>query len=539
MSSVCRQGQPADSCWTSRALPAASKQRSTWSSEIGRLQVSLRNRNGDGVAARCYLTDSDGFSRAPIGALERLTLITGEPYFYADGGFSVSLPPGPATLEVVQGLETSPLKRIIPIVAGETSHLELEVEPDWSLAAEGWSSGDVHIHANYIGGETMTPADILLQTRAEGLNVANLMVANSVGTWVHDERFFQGRPHDLSDSRHILYWNEEMRNFRLYGHMALLNLKRLVQPLYTGWKGSLYPDDYPANYSQARAAQQQGGAVSYVHPGRTDPSKFGARAYELPVDLALGAVDAMDILSNSDEIASMELWYRLLNCGFRCAVSAGTDTFVNLKKHFILGASRVYVQSGAELDYASWIKAYKEGRSFATNGPLLRLEVEGKGPGAELYFPSSPVTLSVEARSHSLVPVDRLEIIVNGEVVRSLPATDAGDLRLEAEVQLSRSSWIAARVLGPASRWVPNDAQAFAHTSPVYCYLAGQPIRSPGDARFFMSWIDDLSRKVDRHGVFSKAQQKKEVLELFRRAQQVYARQVTESQVGAESETGN
>jgi hypothetical protein len=505
----------------------------------GRLQVSLRNRNGDGVAARCYLTDSDGFSRAPIGALERLTLITGEPYFYADGGFSVSLPPGPATLEVVQGLETSPLKRIIPIVAGETSHLELEVEPAWSLAAEGWYSGDVHIHANYIGGETMTPADILLQTRAEGLNVANLMVANSVGTWVHDERFFQGRPHDLSDSRHILYWNEEMRNFRLYGHMALLNLKRLVQPLYTGWKGSLYPDDYPANYSQARAAQQQGGAVSYVHPGRTDPSKFGARAYELPVDLALGAVDAMDILSNSDEIASMELWYRLLNCGFRCAVSAGTDTFVNLKKHFILGASRVYVQSGAELDYASWIKAYKEGRSFATNGPLLRLEVEGKGPGAELYFPSSPVTLSVEARSHSLVPVDRLEIIVNGEVVRSLPATDAGDLRLEAEVQLSRSSWIAARVLGPASRWVPNDAQAFAHTSPVYCYLAGQPIRSPGDARFFMSWIDDLSRKVDRHGVFSKAQQKKEVLELFRRAQQVYARQVTESQVGAESETGN
>ena len=505
----------------------------------GRLQVSLRNRKGDEVAARCYLTDSDGFSRAPIGALERLTLITGEPYFYADGGFSVSLPAGPATLEVVQGLETSPLKRIIPIVAGETSHLELEVEPAWSLAAEGWHSGDVHIHANYIGGETMTPDDILLQTRAEGLNVANLMVANSVGTWVHDERFFQGRPHDLSDSRHILYWNEEMRNFRLYGHMALLNLKRLVQPLYTGWKGSLYPDDYPANYSQARAAQRQGGAVSYVHPGKTDPSRFGARAYELPVDLALGVVDAMDILSNSDEIASMELWYRLLNCGFRCAVSAGTDTFVNLKKHFILGGSRVYVQSGADLDYASWIKAYKEGRSFATNGPLLRLEVEGKGPGAELQFPSSPVTLSVEARFRSLVPVDRLEIIVNGEVVRSLPAADQSELRLEAEVPLSRSSWIAARVLGPASRWVPNDAQAFAHTSPVYCQLGGRPIRSPDDARFFMSWIDDLSRKVDRHGVFSEAHQKKEVLKLFRRAQQVYARQLKESQVEAESEAGN
>ncbi len=135
--------------------------------------------------------------------------------------------------------------------------------------------------------------------------------------------------------------------------------------------------------------------------------------------------------------------------------------------------------------------------------------------------------------------VDRLEIIVNGEVVRSLPAADHGNLQLEAEVQLSRSSWIAARVLGPASRWVPNDAQAFAHTSPVYCYLAGRPIRSPDDARFFVSWIDDLSRKVDQHGVFSKAQQKKEVLELFRSAQQVYARQVAEPQARDGSKTGN
>ncbi len=495
----------------------------------GRLEVSLRDKSGAAAAARCYLTGSDGLALAPVGALERMTLFRGEPYFYADGSFSVSLPQGAATLEVVQGIEMAPLKRVIPIEAGRTNRLELKLEPAWSLAEEGWYSGDVHIHANYIGGETMTPADLLLQTRAEGLNVANLMVANSVGTWVHDQRFFQGKPDDLSDSRHILYWNEEMRNFRLYGHMALLNLKRLVEPLYTGWKGSLYPDDYPANYVQAEATQRQGGAVSYVHPGKTDPGGFGARAYELPVDLALGGVDAMDILSNSDEIASMELWYRLLNCGFKCAVSAGTDTFVNIKKHFILGASRVYVQSGSDLDYGRWIQAYKEGRSFATNGPLLELKVQGKGPGAEIHFPSSGVKVSVEVRSTSLVPVDRLEIIVNGIAVRSLPAAaDQGSLELEAELKLSRSSWIAARVLGPASRWVPNDSQTFAHTSPVYCYLGDKPIRSPGDARYFVSWIDDLARKVDRHGVFSKAHQKEEVLGLFRKAQQVYARQAGE-----------
>ena len=494
----------------------------------GRLEVSLRGSSGEPAAARCYLTGSDGFAFAPPGALERLTLVTGEHYFYADGNLSVSLPEGPATLEVVQGLEMAPLKRVIPVEAGRTTRLELELKPAWIPAKEGWYSGDVHIHANYIGGETMTPADISLQTRAEGLNVANLMVANSVGPWVHDRRFFQGRPHDLSDDRHVLYWNEEMRNFRVYGHMALLNLKRLVEPLYTGWKGSLFPDDYPANYAQAEATQRQGGAVSYVHPGKTDPKGFGARAYELPVDLALGVVDAMDILSNSDEIASMELWYRLLNCGFKCAVSAGTDTFVNIKKHFILGASRVYVESGPDLDYSRWIEAYKAGRSFATNGPLLKLEVQEKGPGAEIRYASGPVRISVKAESRSLVPLDRLEIVINGVVVQSLPATpDQRTLQLETELELTQSSWIAARVLGPANRWVPNDRQTFAHTSPVYCYLGDKPIRSPDDARFFVSWIDDLSKKVVQHGVFSKPHQKDEVLELFRKAQKVYARQAT------------
>ena len=63
------------------------------------------------------------------------------------------------------------------------------------------------------------------------------------------------------------------------------------------------------------------------------PSFDGASIKELPVDLALGHRTAMDVLSNNDENATMEMWYRLLNCGFRVAIPAGTDAFRRLLKN--------------------------------------------------------------------------------------------------------------------------------------------------------------------------------------------------------------
>lgn len=52
-------------------------------------------------------------------------------------------------------------------------------------------------------------------------------------------------------------------------------------------------------------------------------------------------VDALDVMSNNDEFAAMELRYRLLNCGFRVAASAGTDAFTNVADHYTAGGDGV------------------------------------------------------------------------------------------------------------------------------------------------------------------------------------------------------
>ena len=84
----------------------------------------------------------------------------------------------------------------------------------------------------------------------------------------------------------------------------------------------------------------------------------------------------------------------------------------------------------------------------------------------------------------------------HGQVVATQVAPANGSRwEIEREIPVERSSWIAARVLGPQHRLVVNDAQVFAHSSPVYCYFGNQPISSPQDAAFFVRLYQPAHRK--------------------------------------------
>src|SRR4029450_12438585 len=118
-------------------------------------------------------------------------------------------------------------------------------------------------------------------------------------------------------ARSVLYWGQEYRNSDPLGHMGFLNIKKLVPPSYTSVIGSDSPYDFPLNTMAALNARQQGGLVSYVHPMTMATDVFDTQlgAKESPVTAALGAMDSIDILPFSK--TASELWYRLLNSGFK------------------------------------------------------------------------------------------------------------------------------------------------------------------------------------------------------------------------------
>src|SRR2546429_9069946 len=78
----------------------------------------------------------------------------------------------------------------------------------------------------------------------------------------------------------------------------------------------------------------------------------------------------------SDHLVTSEIWYRLLNCGFRLPAGAGTDAFPNFASlRGPPGLVRVYVKAGPTLDHRHWLAGIKTGRAFVTNAPLLEVTI--------------------------------------------------------------------------------------------------------------------------------------------------------------------
>ena len=169
--------------------------------------------------------------------------------------------------------------------------------------------------------------------------------------------------------------------------------------------------------------------------------------------------------------------------------------------------------------YANWFRSLKAGRSFATNGPMLFLSADGRGPGDVLRVDGARRQVRLRAEALSPRPLDRLELVVNGRMVRTVTTADeAGRWVVESEATFSHDGWAIARAFEPAGRTI-----RFAHTSPVYVE-AGRPAPAADDARFFIEWIDREIAFYQSSDEFRDPRHRAEMVAFFRQAREVYAR---------------
>ena len=411
------------------------------------------------------------------------------------------------------------------MVAGETSEIELTLQRVIDLPSLDWYSGDNHIHMNYGGLFEATPSTLMLETEAEDLNVINDLIANQSGTRIHDLKYFEGELHVLSKPNRLLYYNEEYRP-SFSGHMSLLNLKKFFFPQFDGMVGTALSAHSPSNSHVLDAVHSQGGVGGYVHPFYGEPSlrQYGD-AREFPVSAALGNADYIDVMCIwSDELHTQKVWYRNLNLGLGVPASAGSDAMTDYWRHPSVGSVRVYVNTGSPLDYGNWIRGLAEGHSFVTNAPLLFLRVEGREPGDQLRLPGGRATsVRVQAEATSILRMDTLTIVQNGEVVHVAALEDPHHVEVDITLPIERSGWIAAKVTGPGEQRFLMDSFVYAHTNPIYIDKGGEPQTSPEDAQYFLTWIDTVMGMLEISDRFDTEEQKREVLEVWQRARDVYA----------------
>jgi hypothetical protein len=448
----------------------------------------------------------------------------GAGHFYCRDAAELRLPAGEYQLRVYRGPEYRAVRWTVRIQPDKTAEVTVALERWIDAASRNLYSGENHIHANYGYGEWYnTPETMLLQCEGEDLNVCNFMVANSDGDGVFDRPFFRGRPDPLSGPRTILYWNEEYRS-TIWGHLTLINLRQVVEPIFTGFKDTTNPYDVPTNADTADRTRRQGGLVSYTHAAYdpADPYRGPYTAKGLPVDAALGKVDSVDL--NNTYGGSVPLWYRLLNCDFRLPASAGTDCFLNRVVSRLPGGDRAYVRIDGAFRYAKWIDGLRAGRSFVTNGPFVEVTAGGRHPGADVRL-AGPGNVKVAAKAWWHLPMRRAELVRDGKVIaaKEFAADGPQELVWEQEVPFERSGWLALRATGPPHADNPGG-EAYAHTSPVYVKVSGRPPAARADAQFFVEWINRLEIALRERDRLPTAAQRAHVAAQLEAARAVYAK---------------
>ena len=492
-------------------------------------RISVMDQAGRFFAPRdAWIHADDGFDRAER-PFERH-------YFYSASaaGKEFQVPAGKITVEVSQGFEKKPFRKVVTVKTAETSRVDarlsrLDFNPD---RGEHWVGSDLHVHMNYGGTYRNDPSHLSEIGEAEGLEIFNELTVNKEQRFP-DIKFWEVQPdlvwrHVDPDSQLVL--GQEYHT-SYWGHRGILRLKdHLLLPGYAGYPNTAAASSYPMNADVYDMAHAQGALVGAVHPFDAVPDPFAKPAQritdELPVDVALGKLDYVEIVGFSDHKSTAEVWYNLLNLGFKLPAGAGTDATTNYAAPIRgqVGFDRVYVWTpGWPASIDTWMDELKQGRTFATNGPLIEFKLGGEMVGSELKFDSPQAAVPFTAKLRSIVPVDHLEVVCNGKVVKTLP-TDAAkeSADINGSLPLQESGWCVLRAWSEKAEYPVMDNYTYATTSPVYVTIAGKRAYARKDAEYFTAWIDRTIEVTSQYPDWNSPAEKELVLKRLHEARAVY-----------------
>ena len=508
---------------------------------MGHLSITVLDPSGKPSPARVSVTGEDQRVYAPNDAwmhaednFVRAERPFESHYFHTTGQSELTVPIGRVQVEVTKGFEYR--------VASETVncgpdarlviHLKPLVVPD--IAHSRLVSADLHVHMNYGGAYRNTPAHLVAQQAAENLFLVENLVVNKEQR-IPDIASFRTTPDPASISDHWLLQGQEFHT-PFWGHLSLLHLTRnFLLPDYAAYGSTAAASLFPTNAVVEDLAHQQHALVGYAHPfdiavdPENDPTLTSGEpldeALEFPADVALGKIDYLEVLGFSDHRDTASIWYRLLNCGFRLPAGAGSDTMANYASlRGPVGLTRVYAHIPKDATSpAPFLDALKHGHTFATNGPLLGFTLGGKTAGDEVELQAGENKITFTAWLRSFVPVDHLELVCNGKVVRELTLDGTRESANAKEtIAIPETGWCLLRASSDKPEHPVLDDYVYATTSPIYVTIAGSTPKRSDDAAFFVTWIDRLIEKSKASSDWNTAAEKAAVLQTLNQARQVF-----------------
>ena len=428
--------------------------------------------------------------------------------------------PGKYTLEIERGPEYELFSETFTLEAGATKKFAVELKRIANMPAEGWWPGDLHVHRPV--------EDIELLMRAEDLHIAPghhlVEQAESMGQRALPEKSL--RAFDDNRFYHVLAGEDEREG----GAMLYFHLDR---PLAITDASREYPS--PLKFA-GEARKQRGAWIDVEKPFWWD----------MPVWVAHGQVDSIGLANNHmcrDRMYESEAWGKPPQRD-RAAAGAAGQWFLDAggllpfaqlwPAHPAIGGQRlgvlpnpvgydrVYVHVGKGLTWEKWWNGLRAGRSFVTNGPLLRVTAGGELPG-HIFTAAAGEELKVEIKAE-LIAHDKIhfvEIVKDGEVESRVKFEDVARTGSLGSVSFKSSGWLLVRAIADNPKTF-----RFASTAPFYVEVGDAKHRvSKRSARFFLDWVRERAGRV----TLEDRDQHREVLQYHTAAEKFWQEMVNKA----------
>ena len=396
--------------------------------------------------------------------------------YYVDGRYRMRLPSGAYTLVATKGIEYRYVRKQFKVVDDATTDLSVQLERWTDMPARGWHSGDVHTH--FPRRDQSENRELWLQAGAEDLHVANTLRMGNIAATYFPQSFW-GEGGRYGKDGYFLVAGQEDPRTAVRGHTVHLDLAGAVRNT----------DRYLSYHEVFAGVHRQGGISGYAHLDR-----LGARV-GMALDVPFGNVKFIEVLQRGE--FTTDVWFEFLNLGYKIAPAAGSDAPYGAR----IGDVRSFVKSQARAGPQDWFAGLARGATFATNGPIIELELNGVGVGEEVACaPGTPLRLNARVSINpDIDSLDRVELIEQGKVVKQVKADgNATRLDLSHAVTAKAGTWFVVQAFGRTQKQGVGSVAAI--SAPIYVSVGGGRTWKRGQvaalAQQMKSEIDDLAHRT-------------------------------------------
>jgi len=393
-----------------------------------------------------------------------------------DGCFSMPLQEGTYTIETFHGIDYLSRTDTVRVTRAECAEINIQLRPWIPLRRSGWINGDGHSHlyTDEPKNDAML-AEVRRICLAQGVD---FICANQGWAGYTDSTWVEGYG-QFSDGRFLMSFGAEMPKYRT-GHAWWLGLRSTCgifenamdtvyeneyyqSPVKTEWTFRDLPFPNMPDVELIPILKKNQGALAVIpHPcswwiqERGSISKYTSNvAVSLPFGLLAGNVwDGLVVMGyDADHYFYQNLWFHVLNLGYHIPAFAELDGGYGADNRFPYGLFRTYFDTDGKLDLESVKQAVRRGRTFATSGPVLFADVDGRyGLGDTVPSGTGRRVLNIEAFASG----DREDFLSYVAVFRNGELLRIWDLRKDRPrhfhtgmtLQEKKQAWYAVKAYG-------------------------------------------------------------------------------------------